>query len=169
MVARWWTKVSSLCKQVKTDTTSSLESKPLNMSTFVSGICADFHVVSLPGVFTPSVLKLTDLQRGEDYLVHRGKVGFPQHLGPLPEGQNSLVPHRSHCGRHLRRFKQWNVREEKKDGHSIKGKNRKPFIFSTWALFFNRILPLKIDWKRVKEEGIELKWSKLCKSYRVVV
>lgn len=42
------------------------------------------------------------LQRSEDYLVHGGKVGVPQHLGPLSEGQDSLIPHRSHCGRHLR-------------------------------------------------------------------
>lgn len=42
------------------------------------------------------------LQRGEDYLVHGGKVGVPQHLGPLSEGQDPLIPHRSHCGRHLR-------------------------------------------------------------------
>lgn len=42
------------------------------------------------------------LQRGEDYLVHGGKVGVPQHLGPLSEGQDPLITHRSHRGRHLR-------------------------------------------------------------------
>lgn len=44
----------------------------------------------------------THLKCGEDYLVHGGKVGVPQHLGPLSEGQDPLIPHRSHCGRHLR-------------------------------------------------------------------
>lgn len=45
----------------------------------------------------------THLQRGEDYLVHGGEVGVPQHLGPLSEGQDSLVPHRSHRRGHLSR------------------------------------------------------------------
>ena len=44
-----------------------------------------------------------DLQRGEDDLVHGGEVGLPQHLRPLPEGQDPLVPNRPHCGRHLKR------------------------------------------------------------------
>lgn len=43
-----------------------------------------------------------DLQCGEDYLVHGGEVGFPQHLGPLSQGQDSLISDRSHCGWHLR-------------------------------------------------------------------
>lgn len=42
------------------------------------------------------------LQCGEDYLVHRGKVRVPQHLGPLSEGQDSLISYCSHCGWHLR-------------------------------------------------------------------
>lgn len=58
----------------------------------------------------------THLQRGEDYLVHGGEVGVPQHLGPLSEGQDSLVPHCSDRGGHLKQTvknRHFGIQEEK--------------------------------------------------------
>lgn len=65
-----------------------------------------------------------DLQRGENYLVHRGKVGFPQHLGPLSEGQDSLVSYCSHCGWHLRTKDETSQRSRQRNEERIIKKNR---------------------------------------------
>lgn len=52
--------------------------------------------------------QLLHLQCGQDYLVHRWKVGLPQHLGPLSEGQDPVIPHCPHSGWHLRTNTHWN-------------------------------------------------------------
>lgn len=56
-----------------------------------------------------------DLQCGEYYLIHRREVRFPQHLGLLSESQDSLVPHCSHCGGHLKRKKDKRFRQQEEE------------------------------------------------------
>lgn len=115
-------------------------------SCYLTGVCVlNVYKLALQSQSLPHIscrflwVFWTDLQRGEDNLVHRGKISVPQHLCPLSESQDSLIAHRPDCGWHLK-TQVGRTRWEKKS--KSKGTN----ISSSVVLVLK--LSIKIDWKR---------------------